>query len=146
MECNALLSCFPIALIYSLTLLLSFFSFQKTKSIYSYTFHRILPNVEESPKDDECPSPILSRALPNPGGGRSSMRTQRKTSGDDADAADESDESQRPSVMISTPCKMPSVIISKVTRVDDPVAHLEITDDGEEGAGEGVTAALLILF
>ena len=74
------------------------------------------------------------------------MRTQRETSGDDADAADESDESQRPSVMISTPSKMPSVIISKVTRVDDPVAHLEITDDGEEGAGEGVTAALLRLY
>ena len=69
------------------------------------------------------------------------MRTQREKCGDDADAAHESDESERPSVMISTPSKMPSVIISKVTRVDDPVAHLEITDDGEEGAGVGVTAA-----
>ena len=70
------------------------------------------------------------------------MRTQRETSGDDADAAHESDESERPSVMISTLSKMPSVIISKVTRVDDPVAHLEITDDGEEAAGEGVTETL----
>jgi hypothetical protein len=92
------------------------------------------------------PEPTAVKVKEEPatlGSTRIVMAVNDVRAGKAAGEAGDGHRSPSPCAAAADPATSPAVVITKVTRVDDPVASLDLTQDGDADMGQGADAFLI---